>query len=282
MRIDLHTHSTASDGTDSPAALLEAAAAAHLDVVALTDHDTMAGWAQAAEAAYRVGVALVPGVEVSCERDAQSVHIVGYLLDPADAALTAELAHARASRQTRLERMVALLAADGLPVTYAAVLAQVPPGATLGRPHIADALVVAGAARDRGEAFARWLHNDSPYFVRHYAPDPVTATRLILAAGGVPVLAHPFAARPGLVLPDGLVEELAAAGLVGVEAEHPEHDARARRRVRALAGVLGLLVTGSSDYHGAGKPTRLGQESTSPAVLDEIRARGTGAEVVGR
>ena len=200
MRIDLHTHTTASDGTDSPAGLIEAAASAGLDVVAITDNDSAAGWPSAVaavrqmRAAGRPAPTLVPGIEVSCERAGRSVHLLGYLLDPAHPPLVAELTRARDSRATRLERMVARLAEGGIPITYAAVLAHVPPGATPGRPHIADALVAAGVVAHRDEAFARWLHDASPYYVTHYAPDPARAVELVLAAGGVPVLAHPFSA----------------------------------------------------------------------------------------
>lgn len=281
MRIDLHTHSTCSDGTQSPAALVADARPAGLDALALTDHDTMAGWASAAATATELGITLVPGVEISCERAGRSVHLLGYLVDPADGPLTAELARARDSRATRLARMVALLAADGIPVTYAAVLAHVPPGATPGRPHIADALVTAGVVASRDEAFARWLHDDSPYYVRHYAPDPLRAVALVRAAGGVAVLAHPYAvARGAGTLSDEAIGALADAGLAGIEADHPDHDGPARQRARDLAARLGLLVTGSSDYHGAGKTTRLGDHLTDPAVLAAIEARAFGSAVV--
>ena len=163
MRIDLHAHTTCSDGTQSPTELVAAARAAALDVVAITDHDTLTGWAEAGAAAIEHGIALVPGVEISCERGGRSVHLLGYLVDPAYDPLAAELAKARDSRVTRLERMVALLAADGIPLTYAAVLAQVPPGATPGRPHIADALVAAGVVGSRDErGCLRGLHGGSP------------------------------------------------------------------------------------------------------------------------
>lgn len=197
MRIDLHAHSTRSDGTRTPAELVADARRAHLDAVAITDHDTTSGWLEATAAAHEHGITLVSGVEISCERDGRSVHLLGYLVDPSNTPLATELAKARDSRGTRLERMVARLAADGIPVTYAAVLAKVPPGATPGRPHIADALVAAGAVATRDEAFARWLHDQSPYYVHHYAPDPVRAVGLVQAAGGVAVLAHPFTQTRG-------------------------------------------------------------------------------------
>lgn len=281
MRIDLHAHSTRSDGTRTPAELVADARRAHLDAVAITDHDTTSGWLEATAAAHEHRITLVSGVEISCERDGRSVHLLGYLVDPSNTPLATELAKARESRVTRLERMVARLAADGIPVTYAAVLAKVPPGATPGRPHIADALVAAGAVATRDEAFARWLHDQSPYYVHHYAPDPVRAVGLVQAAGGVAVLAHPFTQTRGAgVLTDRALGELADAGLRGLEADHPDHDAPARARAHALAARLGLLVTGSSDYHGAGKTTRLGDNLTDPAALAAIEAQATGAAIV--
>ncbi len=279
LRIDLHCHTTASDGTETPTELVASAGRAGLDVVAITDHDTTAGWAEATEAADAQGMALVRGIEISCQRDGRSIHLLGYLVDPANAPLQAELALARESRVTRLERMVELLADDGIPISYAAVLAHVPPGATAGRPHIADALVDAGVVADRDEAFRRWLHNDSPYYVRHYAPDPAVAVRLVLAAGGVPVIAHPFTRLRGGVLPDPIVEELAGAGLAGLEAEHSDHDEPTRRHARDVAAALGLLVTGSSDYHGTGKTSRLGQDRTAPETLERIEAMAAGVPI---
>ena len=179
--------------------------------------------------------------------------------------------------------MVALLAADGIPLTYAAVLAQVPPGATPGRPHIADALVAAGVVGSRDEAFERWLHDDSPYYVHHYAPDPLRAVELVRAAGGVAVLAHPFAATRGaVILADEVISHLADAGLGGIEADHPDHDEAARARARALATRLGLFVTGSSDYHGTGKTTRLGDNLTDPAVLAALERAGSGSAIIRR
>ncbi len=282
MIVDLHTHSTASDGTQPPAQVIASARAAGLDVVALTDHDTTAGWDEAEQAAIDQGVALVRGIEISCERDGSSVHLLGYLTDPGHPALSAELAQARDSRVHRLERMVELMAADGIPVTYAEVMAQVPPGATEGRPHIADALVHAGVVADRDEAFARWLGNDSPYYVRHYAPDPVRAVQLVGEAGGVAVHAHPFTRTRGRTIPDSLIEEMAAVGLAGVEVDHRDHDDLARDRGRTLAHRLGLLATGSSDYHGTGKLNRLGENLTHPEILAEIESRASGVTPVVR
>lgn len=280
VRIDLHAHSTASDGTQSPTELVIEAAQVGVDTIAITDHDTTSGWQEAARAAVDHGITLVRGAEISCERDGRSIHLLGYLVDPTEPVLAAELARARDSRVTRLERMVERLAADGIPITYPEVLAHVPPGATPGRPHLADALVARGLVVDRDEAFARWLYNDSPYYVSHYAPDPARAVGLVLAAGGVPVLAHPYAGRKGLAPIPELVEELAGVGLVGIEVDHPDHDPAARREVAELARDLGLVPTGSSDYHGTGKAVRLGEELTSRESYDEIVRRARGVAVV--
>ena len=282
VAIDLHTHSAASDGTEAPAVVVRRAAEAGLTTVALTDHDTTLGWAEASDAARLLGIRLVPGIEVSCSRRGKSIHLLAYLPDPDHPELAAELARARVSRATRLDRMVALMAADGIPVTLESVRAEVEEGATAGRPHIADALVTAGVIEHRDEAFARWLGNDSRYYVSHYAPDPVRAVGLVRAAGGVPVIAHPWSGTRGRVVGDALVEELADAGLAGLEVNHRDHDEDAVRHLSALAGSLGLLVTGSSDYHGEGKLNRLGEHTTDPAVLEAIEAMASGTAVVER
>jgi 3',5'-nucleoside bisphosphate phosphatase len=248
--------------------------------MALTDHDTTLGWSEAAQAAPAHGVALVRGIEVSCQRRWQSIHLLAYLPDPRHPALVSELARARESRDTRLDRMVQKMAADGIPVTLEAVRAEVEEGATAGRPHIADALVTAGVVAHRDEAFARWLGNDSPYYVAHYAPDPVRAVAVVRAAGGVPVVAHPWSRTRGRVVSDALVEEMAEAGLAGLEVHHRDHDADAVHHLTGLAASLDLLVTGSSDYHGDGKRNRLGERTTAPEVLEAIEALGTGAAVV--
>ncbi len=280
VAIDLHTHSTASDGTEAPGVVVQRAVEAGLTTLALTDHDTTLGWAEASDAAQALGIRLVRGIEMSCSRRGQSIHLLAYLPDPDHPALVAELARARESRDTRLDRMVALMARDGIPVTVESVRAQVENGATAGRPHIADALVAAGVVAHRDEAFARWLGNDSRYYVGHYAPDPVQAVVVVRAAGGVPVIAHPWSGTRGRVVRDALVEEMAAGGLAGLEVHHRDHDADAVRHLAALARSLDLLVTGSSDYHGEGKLNRLGEFTTEPAVLEAIEALATGAAVV--
>ncbi|WP_125776904.1 PHP domain-containing protein [Antribacter gilvus] len=278
--IDLHTHSTASDGTDAPDQVMEAAAAAGLSTVALTDHDTTSGWPAATAAALRLGVALVRGAEISALSSdtatpgrGVSVHLLSYLHDPDHPALLAELTRTRADRETRAQRMVELLAED-FPITWEDVLAQTEPGTTIGRPHLADALVASGRVRDRDEAFATVLRPGTRYYVGHYAPAAVAAVRAVRAAGGVPVFAHPGADARGRIVPDSTIEELAQAGLAGLEVDHRDHTPEMRRHLRGLAEALGLLVTGSSDYHGTGKTNRIGENTTAPDVLEAIEAQG--------
>ena len=279
MRADLHAHSALSDGTDTPAGLVEAAAAAGLDVVAITDHDSVAGWDEATLAAHRYGVVLVPGIEVSCRAHDISVHLLAYLPDPRHPELRAELDRTRDDRVWRARRMVERIAVD-YPFAWEDVLAQVEDGATVGRPHLADALVARGHVADRGEAFRRVLANGSPYYVGHYAPEAADAVRLVRAAGGVPVMAHPLAALRGRTVSDRTIAELVVAGLAGLEVDHRDHLPAERAHLRDLAAELGLLTTGSSDYHGAGKPNALGENLTDPEVLALIEDAATGAAVV--
>ncbi len=279
--IDLHAHSSASDGTEPAAQVVASAARAGLDVVALTDHDTYAGWTSAVRAAREVGVGLVRGVEISCSYHGVSVHLLAYLVDPESPGLAAELHKARRSRVSRVDRMVERMAADGIPVTVEQVRRLAGEGTTMGRPHIADALVASGYVATRDEAFADVLRNGSRYYVSHYAPDPVTAVRLVRAAGGVPVMAHPFANGRGWTVEDRVVEEMALAGLAGLEARHRDHTQLERLHAEELAARLGLFTTGSSDYHGAGKQNRLGENTTTRDVLEQIEAEATsGVDVV--
>ncbi|MEE6296840.1 PHP domain-containing protein [Georgenia wangjunii] len=271
--IDPHTHSSVSDGTQSPGELMAAAARAGVDVLGLTDHDTTAGWAQAEEAVATTGVALLRGTEISCSSAGISVHLLSYLHDPGHAPLAAELDRSRASRDDRARLMVTRLAED-YELTWGDVEAQMEPGTTVGRPHIADALVARGYVRDRSAAFTSILHARSPYYVRYYAPDVQAAVRCVRAAGGVPVMAHPFASVRGRIVAAEVIESMAAAGLAGVEVDHRDQDAASRRRLTEIARSLGLFVTGSSDYHGAGKPNLLAEHSTSPDVLAAIEEEG--------
>lgn len=273
MRIDLHTHSTASDGTQSPAEVMASARAAGLDVVALTDHDTTSGWVEAAGAAS--GMEFVPGAELSCQtEDGISLHMLGLLFDPGYSALREAMEITRDDRLPRMERMVANLAADGIAITMEQVWAQVPEGATLGRPHLADALVAAGVVSKRDEAFVDLLHNDSKYYVGHLAPTPLQAVELIKAAGGVAIFAHPGASKRGEIVSEELIASLVPVGLDALEVDHRDHDTPTRERLRALAERLGILCTGSSDYHGTGKENALGENTTDPQVWEVLRARG--------
>lgn len=286
MRIDLHTHSSASDGTDTPAELVAAAAAAGLDVVALTDHDTSSGWA-AAEAALPAGLTLVRGAELSCESpDGMggrcTVHLLAYLYEPDSPALVREQIRLREERRIRLRRMAEMMADDGLPVDPDEVMAGVPADGSAGRPHLARALVRAGRAASVNEAFARYLAAGNPYYVGRTDTPVYRAIEMIIEAGGVTVLAHPFARSRGRIVTAEVVAELAERGLVGVEVDHPDHDSATRTELAALAAELGLITTGSSDYHGTNKTVRLGQETTDPGQFDAIVAMATGVELVSR
>jgi predicted metal-dependent phosphoesterase TrpH len=274
VRIDLHAHSSASDGTETPADLMRAAADAGLDVVALTDHDTVRGWAAATEA-LPSGLRLVRGAEISCVYDGVSLHLLAYLFDPEHAALAEEMSMALDDRVPRAKAIVGKLAAAGHPITWELVLAQLQDGATVGRPHIADTLVAIGVVPDRTAAFDTLLHDGSEFFVGHYYVDAVRAVELVREAGGVPVFAHPAAAKRGTTVGDDAIVAMAGAGLAGLEVDHRDNPPEARDRLRALAADLDLLVTGASDYHGSGKDNRLGEHTTDPAVLEELLGQAT-------
>ncbi|MEU8296530.1 PHP domain-containing protein [Micromonospora sp. NPDC048909] len=280
-RIDLHTHSTASDGTLSPAELVRAAADAGLDVVAITDHDSTAGWAPALDA-LPTGLRLVRGAELSCRwfgaEPAVPLHLLAYLFDPDAPELVAELTRVRAAREERGERIVNLLRADGIDVSWPEILAGAA-GGTVGRPHIALALIRAGLVTSTSEAFGPdWL--GERYRLPKEDIDVFRAVRLVRSAGGVPVFAHPRATRRGRVVPDELIAELAAVGLAGLEADHEDHSPAERAHVRGLAAELGLLVTGSSDFHGTHKTVRLGAFTTDPEAYERIVAEAGGVTEV--
>ncbi|MFV0458838.1 MAG: PHP domain-containing protein [Actinomycetales bacterium] len=271
MRADLHTHSTESDGTEPPAIVIAQAAAAGLDVVALTDHDTTGGWDEAGIAADRLGIDLIRGIEISTRRQGASIHLLGYGVSTEDGPLADELAQTRISRETRARHMVDLIAQD-YPLSWEQVLAQVPtPETTIGRPHIADAMVAAGLMADRDEAFASVLHNRSPYHVTHYAPDVAHAVRVVKAAGGRSVLAHSLARKMRRPLDEELLDELVDAGLDGLEVAHRDHDAHAQEQLRRWAVQRDLIMTGGSDYHGDGKKNRIAENLTSPEMVARLR-----------
>ena len=267
MRIDLHVHSNASDGTDPPAEVVRRAAAAGLDVVALTDHDTVAGLDEARRA-LPPGLTLVPGMELSCLMNGQSVHMLAYLFDLADPALRAETDLIRDDRIHRAKAMVGKLRELGAPVTWELVT-RIADGAVVGRPHIARAMAEAGVVPAPADAFtAEWIGDGGRAHVGRYAPDPARAVTLVRAAGGLPVLAHPRS--PGYEISDEVIAGLAAVGLAGVEVFHPDHDDSERKRLTALATALGLAATGGSDDHGSFNASGLGSELTPPAEYERL------------
>ncbi|MFE9408330.1 PHP domain-containing protein [Streptomyces sp. NPDC006704] len=277
MRIDLHTHSTASDGTDTPAELVRNAAAAGLDVIALTDHDTTRGHAQAIAALSGLDLTLVTGAELSCRVDGVGLHMLAYLFDPEEPELSRERELVRDDRIPRAQGMVAKLRDLGVPIAWEQV-ARIAGDGSVGRPHVAEALVELGVVSSVSDAFVPdWLADGGRAYVGKHELDPFDAIRLVKAAGGVTVFAHPLAVKRGRVVPESVIAELAAAGLDGVEVDHTDHDAPTRARLRALADDLGLLVTGSSDYHGSRKSVRLGACVTDPEIYGEITRRATGA-----
>jgi 3',5'-nucleoside bisphosphate phosphatase len=289
VRIDLHTHSTASDGTDRPAELIAAATAAGLDVVALTDHDTTAGWADAA-AAVRAGrgraPTLVPGAEISCRLGSIPIHLLAYLFDSAEPEFAAERELLRDDRVRRARLIVERCRELGAPITWERVLeiagaTRGAEGQAVGRPHVATALVEAGVVATVDDAFTpEWLADGGRAYIDKYALEPVRAIALVRAAGGVTVFAHPGAHRRGRTVTEYDIADLAAAGLTGLEVDHVDHDDATRAELRSLGTDLGLVLTGSSDYHGARKAIPLGAHTTDPREYEALVARATGAQVV--
>lgn len=274
--IDLHSHSSVSDGTETPTELVQAAVAAGLGTMAITDHDSTAGWVEAFAAASGTGLTVIPGMELSTNYGPASVHMLAYLFDPADATIIAETARIRDGRRHRAERIVERIAVD-YAISWADVLAQSVDGGTLGRPHIADALVAKGLVSDRSAAFQSILHWESGYYEKYYAPSPLEGVRMIVAAGGVPVLAHPATHGRYRVIEERAIAELVAAGLVGLEIHHRDNTEDGKVRLYELAAKYDLVVTGSSDYHGEGKPNRLAENTTEPDALARIVAAGSGS-----
>lgn len=270
QRYDLHTHSVYSDGTTRPAEIAAEAAGLGLAGFALTDHDTIDGWDDAREGARAAGIDFLPGIEITTKHAGSSRHVLGYGIDPAAGELFDALAEVRESRFTRAREMVRRLTPD-YRITWEAVVGA-EDARTVGRPHIADALVAAGYYADRGEAFDAALHHTSPYYLGTHAIESVDAIRMVRAAGGVPVLAHPAAYRQRAAVTRRELAELTDAGLWGVELDHPENRPDWLPETAAAASSLGLTVTGSSDYHGEGKPNRLGERTSSAEVWEAIRA----------
>jgi hypothetical protein len=278
--IDLHTHTTCSDGTDTPFALVKKALAAGITTLAITDHDSTAGWSEAITA-LQPQIELVLGAEISClTHDGISVHMLGLLFDGEDRAIQQLLSDSRDTRIPRMRAMVELLQADGIQISLDDVYKAMPDGATLGRPHLADALVANGVVASRDEAFLDLLNNGSKYFVTHAAPTPVDAIKAIRSAGGVAVIAHPFASRRGQVLDATSFADLVSAGLNGIEVHHRDQNAEEQASLSAIARELNLVTTGSSDYHGTGKLNGLAENVTDKTQWLRLESEANQRRVV--
>jgi len=283
--IDLHAHTTASDGSDTPAELIRSAAAAGVHTLAITDHDTTGGWAEAIDtvAQLEVPFTLIRGTEFSCihnsDGDWISLHLLGYLFDPDAEALKAERARMRESRLGRGEAIVDALVAAGYPISWQQVV-DIAGGGAVGRPHIGQALMQAGVVDSVTDAFAHLLSSSSPYYVPKREMPVRLAIELIRQAGGVPVIAHPWARKRGRILDEAALRSLVPSGLLGIEVDHPDHTAADRARLVELSAELGLISTGSSDYHGTRKPVRLGADTTSQQSLERLLSLATGIEPV--
>lgn len=280
--IDLHTHTTCSDGTDSPLALVKKAASSGITVLGLTDHDSTAGWADAV-ASLHGNLQLALGAEVSClTEDGVSVHMLGLLFDGENQPLQQLLSDSRDTRIPRMKKMIENLQGAGFDITLDDVAAATPPGATLGRPHLADALVAKKIISSRDEAFAGLINNESPHYVSHFAPTPEDSIKAIRAAGGVAVIAHPFASRRGQTLTPESFNSLVAAGLNGIEVFHRDQSEEERAQLLEIAQELDLAITGSSDYHGTGKLNQLGENSTAAAEWERLESMASHRRVVSR
>ena len=282
MLIDLHTHTNASDGTDSPSELIDKAMNRGINILALTDHDTTRGWSEASSAllnhSSQSSMKLVLGAEISCQdENGISIHMLGLLFDPDYQPLYEVLERTRENRHSRMERIIARLNEAGIDITLEEVNAQRKGDATLGRPHLADALVARGHVASRDEAFAALLHNKSKFYINHYSPSPVETIKLIKAAGGVAVIAHPLASQRGRTISMDLFESLISAGLDGIEVDHRDHSESEKSELLRFAIENELIVTGSSDYHGTGKLNQLAEYTTHPRQWEALEARALSA-----
>lgn len=278
MLIDLHTHTNASDGTDSPTQLIDKAINRGINILALTDHDTTRGWDEAKSALLnhpsQTEMKLVLGSEISCQdENGISIHMLGLLFDPDHQPLFEVLERTRENRHSRMERIIARLNEAGIDITIDEVNAQRQGDATLGRPHLADALVARGHVASRDEAFAALLHNKSKFYINHYSPSPVETIKLIKAAGGVAIIAHPLASQRGRTISMDLFESLIAAGLDGIEVDHRDHSENEKSELLRFAIENELIVTGSSDYHGTGKLNQLAEYTTHPRQWEALEAK---------
>ena len=278
--IDLHTHTTCSDGTDRPRELVNKAIVQGLEVLGIADHDTTSGWEEATQA-LRGKLQLVLGAEISClTNDGISVHMLGMLFDPNHSEMQTMLEETRDGRLPRMRKMIEKMRAEGMDISIEDVENAMPAGATMGRPHLADALVAKKIVKSRDEAFVDLLHNDSRFYVSHAAPTPIEAVKLIRRAGGVAVIAHPFASHRGQVLKAEDFADLVAAGLNGIEVDHRDQNPDERAMLRVIAQELELVVTGSSDYHGTGKLNSLAENYTSREQWLKLEAQADARRVV--
>ncbi len=278
--IDLHTHSLASDGTDTPGELINKAHARGISVLGLMDHDTVAGWDEAISY-LRPGMSLVLGSEISCQTlDGTSVHMLGMLFDRENTALAEVLSTTRDNRLTRMNRIIGRLNEAGFEISIEDVLAQLAPGATLGRPHLADALIAKKIVASRDEAFTELLHNNSKYYISHYSPTPEDAIRLIKQAGGVAVIAHPLASLRGRTVSIESFKSMVEAGLDGIEISHRDQSEDERQLLREVVEQYDIIATGSSDYHGNGKLNQLAEFTTTPEDFEALEAKADARRVV--
>ena len=278
--IDLHTHTTASDGTDSPRELVNKAIVQGLEILGITDHDTTSGWHEATES-LRGNLKLVLGAEISClTDDGISVHMLGLLFDPLHQEMQTVLEETRDGRLPRMRKMIQKMQAEGFDISIEDVEKAMPPRATMGRPHLADALVNKKIVKSRDEAFTDLLHNESRFYVSHAAPTPIEAVKLIRRAGGVAVIAHPFASRRGQILGTDDFADLVTAGLNGIEVDHRDQNPSERAMLRAIATDLDLAITGSSDYHGTGKLNALAENHTDKAQWEKLESAANARRVV--
>ena len=278
--IDLHTHTTCSDGTDRPRELVNKAIVQGLEVLGIADHDTTSGWEEAAQA-LRGNLQLVLGAEISClTNDGISVHMLGMLFDPNHIEMQTMLEETRDGRLPRMRKMIEKMRTEGMDISIEDVENVMPAGATMGRPHLADALVAKKIVKSRDEAFIDLLHNESRFYVSHAAPTPVEAISMIRRAGGVAVIAHPFASHRGQVLKAEDFADLVAAGLNGIEVDHRDQNPDERAMLRVIAQELDLVVTGSSDYHGTGKLNSLAENHTNREQWQKLEAQADARRVV--
>jgi predicted metal-dependent phosphoesterase TrpH len=278
--IDLHTHTTCSDGTDRPRDLVNKAIVQGLEVLGISDHDTTSGWEEARQA-LRGSLKLALGAEISClTTDGVSVHMLGMLFDPNHKEMQTVLEETRDGRLPRMRKMIEKMRAEGMDISIEDVEKAMPVGATMGRPHLADALVAKKIVKSRDEAFIDLLNNDSRFYVSHAAPTPVEAIALIRRAGGVAVIAHPFASHRGQILKPDDFADLVAAGLNGMEVDHRDQNPDERAMLRAIAQELDLVVTGSSDYHGTGKMNLLAENHTSREQWQKLESQADARRVV--